>query len=94
MFVSVIYVLFLMGVVTGFNTVYVSYYMKEHQVPLIFRNPDSSLYYDTQRAKILFYVVFIVLSGVLGSLNFYDPDTTCLHTYNEESVSSEYVDLS
>lgn len=46
MFISIIYVLFLMALVTGFNAVYVSFFLKEHQVPLIFRNPDSSLYYD------------------------------------------------
>jgi hypothetical protein len=67
--------------------------MKEHHVPLIFRNPDSSLFYDTQRAKNLFYVIFMVLSGIMGSLNFYNVDAKCLHTYNEENFSSTSVDL-
>ncbi len=93
MFASVCYNLFLMLVVTGFNVTYISYFMKEHQVPLIFRNPDSSIYYDTQRAKNLFYMIFIVLTGVLGSLNFYNLEAPCLHTYNEEKFSSEFVDL-
>ena len=93
MFASVVYTLFLMAAVSFFNVVYVSYFMKEHQVPLIFRNPDSSIYYDTQRAKNLFFVVFIVLSGILGSLNFYDVGANCLHTYNEEKITSEFVDL-
>jgi flagellar biosynthesis protein FlhB len=93
MFASVIYCLFLMLIVSCFNVVYISFQMKEHQVPLIFRNPDSSLYYDTQRAKNLFYVVFMILSGIMGSLNFFDVDAKCLHTYNEESFSSQSVDL-
>jgi hypothetical protein len=94
MFISIIYVLFLMALVTGFNAIYISYFLKEHQVPLIFRNPDSNLFYDIQRAKILFYLVFIVLSGVLGSLNFYDMNAKCLHTYDESLIRSDYVDLS
>ena len=62
-------------------------------MPLIFRNPDSSLFYDTQRAKNLFYVVFMVLSGIMGSLNFYNVDAKCLHTYDEENFGSTSVDL-
>jgi hypothetical protein len=93
MYTSVGYVIFLMIVVSIFNVIYISYFMKEHQVPLIFRNPDSSIYYDTQRAKNLFYLVFIVLSGILGSLNFYDVDAKCLHTYDETNFSSQSVDL-
>lgn len=93
MFVSIIYVLLLMAFVTGFNTIYISYFMKEHQVPLIFRNPDSSIYYDIQRAKNLFYVIFIVLTGIPGSLNFYNVEATCLHTYDESNFPSKSVDL-
>ena len=93
MFASVIYCLLLMAIVSGFNVIYVSFQMKEHQVPLIFRNPDSSLYYDTQRAKNLFYLVFMVLSGIMGSLNFFNVYGQCLHTYDEENFGSKSVDL-
>jgi hypothetical protein len=93
MFASVVYTLLLIALVSGFNVVYVSYHMKEHQVPLIFRNPDSSIYYDTQRAKNMFYLIFIVLNGVLASLNFYDVDAPCLHTYAEDSIGTTWVDL-
>jgi hypothetical protein len=93
MYASVGYTLFLMALVTLFNTVYIPYFIKEHQVPLIFRNPDSSLFFDTQRAKNLFYMIFLVLSGILASLNFYDTASPCLHTYSEAAISTEYVDL-
>ena len=46
-FASFVLTLLLMGAVTCLNTVYIPYFMKEHQVPLLFRNPDSSIYYDT-----------------------------------------------
>lgn len=82
-----------MTIVSGFNIIYVSFSMKEHHVPLIFRNPDSSLYYDTQRAKNLFYVVFMVLTGIMGSINFYDVDALCLHTFDEKGFSSASVDV-
>lgn len=62
-------------------------------MPLIFRNPDSSIYYDTQRAKNLFYIIFIVLNGILASLNFYDVDAPCLHTYSEQHIATSWVDL-
>lgn len=93
MFASVIYTLVLMVAISGFNVVYVSFFLKEHQVPLIFRNPDSSIYYDIQRAKILFFLVFIILSGIMCSLNFYDVDGKCLHTFEEDVFGSTSVDL-
>jgi len=93
MFASVIYTLILMAAIAGFNVVYVSFFLKEHQVPLIFRNPDSSIYYDIQRAKILFFIVFMILSGIMCSINFYDVDASCLHTFDEENFGSTSVDL-
>ena len=82
-----------MVAIAGFNVIYVSFFLKEHQVPLIFRNPDSSIYYDIQRAKILFFLVFIILSGIMCSLNFYDVDAKCLHTFEEDVFGSTSVDL-
>ena len=39
------------------------------------------------------YVVFMVLSGIMGSMNFYNADAKCLHTYDEEHFGSTSVDL-
>lgn len=93
MLISSAYCVFLMALVALFNLFYVSYCMKEHQVPLIFRNPDSSIFYDTQRAKNLFHTVFIVLTGVVCNINFFKVDDKCLHTYDEDAVSSDFVDM-
>ena len=62
-------------------------------MPLIFRNPDSSIFYDIQRAKNLFYLVYMILSGIMCSVNFLDVEAKCLHTYNESAFSSQSVDL-
>jgi hypothetical protein len=37
--------------------------------------------------------VFIVLTGILGSLNFYDVNSICLHTFDENNFGSTSVDL-
>lgn len=93
MYASFAYTMLLMLIVVAVNTVYVPYFLKEYQIPLIFRNPDSSMYYDIQRAKDLFYVVFLVLSGIPAQLNFYVIGGTCLHTHNEDELSSANVDM-
>ncbi|CDW90585.1 UNKNOWN [Stylonychia lemnae] len=93
MFISVAFDLLLIGIVSLFNVMYISFYLKEHQVPIIFRNPDSSLYYDIQRAKNFFFVCYLTLTGILAQLNFYDAYGKCLHTQNEKSFSSTDVDM-
>ena len=93
MFTSVIFTLSLIFAVSVFNVCYVSFFLKEHQVPLIFRQTDSTLYYDTQRAKNFFFLIYIVLCGILAQLNFYVVKDSCLHTVDEDSLSTSDVDM-
>ncbi len=82
-----------MAIVSVFNTWFVSFKLKEHHIPLIFRNPDSNIYFDIQRAKLTFFMLFIVLSGILAQLNLYALSRPCLHTTDERNFSSAYVDF-
>lgn len=93
MIVSTLYTLLLMVLVTLFNVWYVSFKLKEHHIPLIFRNPDSNIYFDIHRAKLTFFMLFMVLSGILAQLNLYAVSSPCLHTTDEAHFSSAYVDL-
>lgn len=38
-------------------------------------------------------MVFIMLSGVLSTLNFLDVDSTCLHSVNDKYFPPEVVDI-
>eukprot|EP00347_Sterkiella_histriomuscorum_P022995 403336357 len=93
MYASVGFDMLLIGMVAIFNVIYVSFYMREHHVPIIFRNPETSLFYDQQRAKNFFYLIYIILTGILAQLNFYVADSKCLHTKYEDKFSSLNVDM-
>lgn len=46
-----------------------------------------------QRAKNFFFLIYIILCGILSELNFYVVDDTCLHTVNEGRFSTQDVDM-
>ena len=93
MYASVVFALALMVGMLGFLVIFVSCFLKEHQIPLIFRQADGSLYSDIQRAKNFFFMVFIVLTGVPAQLNFYVVNDSCLHTVSDDYLPAGTVDL-
>ena len=83
-FVSEIYVVALMFLCFYAACVWIPYQINEYQVPIYFRSTYSNVFYDFLKLRIFFFGYFMVLSGCLPQLIFYDmsSDQKCLHTKN------------
>ena len=64
MHISTLAVLFIMISFTIYNVFYITLFLKEHHIPLIFRTPNISFAYDLMRAKLLFFILFLTLAGI------------------------------
>lgn len=47
-----------------YSCFYLTLFLKEHHIPLIFRSANISFAYDLMRAKIVMFVIFLTLSGI------------------------------
>lgn len=48
----------------SYNCFYITLFLKEHHIPLIFRSANISFAYDVMRSKILFFFIFLTLCGI------------------------------
>jgi hypothetical protein len=64
MHISTLLCMGLMIASAAYNVFYITLFLKEHHIPLIFRSPNISFAYDLMRSKILFFVAFLTLCGI------------------------------
>lgn len=74
------------------NTVYVPFYLKEHQIPIVFRSPQSNIFFDVTRVRLYLFVAFIMLSACIPHVIFYYTDHPCLHTVSQEDFGIDWTD--
>ena len=85
-------VLILMAVCVSINTFYVPFRMKPYDIPLIFRDSETSEWYDRMRISNGIFLVTFALAGILpmiGLVNYGDP---CLTTYDPQAITLRQLD--
>lgn len=93
MFISEIYVIFLMMLTFVMAVIYVPFRMKEHDIPIILRQAGSNTFYDLMIIRIMFFICFMVLSGALPHLTMYHLDDECLHTTDADFFGINFTDF-
>ena len=85
-------VIFLMSIFTLFNTFYVPTKLREYQIPIIFRNPETNEWYDRQRVHNVIFGFTIILGGCLPNLSFYTIGAPCLNTLYPDEFTIQVCD--
>lgn len=91
MHVSTAFCMTLMLAFAVYNCFYLTLFLKEHHLPLMFRSPNISFAYDLMRAKIIMFCIFLTLAGVQAQLNLYSLTSPCLYT-DVRNFTAEWVD--
>jgi len=80
MFVSEAYCILLMIGTFVAACIYVPFFMKEYDIPIILRKAGSNIFYDLLMIRIYVYMAFMTLSGALPHLTMFFLNDKCLHT--------------
>ena len=80
MFVSEIYIVFLMCLCFIACNIYCPFKMKEYDIPVFLRKAGSNIFYDILMIRIYIYMFFMMFTGALPHLTMFFLDHKCLHT--------------
>ena len=80
MFFSLSYIVVLMFVLAILAVYVIPVKLKEHHIPMLFRQADENMFSVIMRAMIFAYFYFIILCGCMPSVSMYRVEDTCLHT--------------
>ena len=80
MFFSNSYIVVLMFILAILAVYVIPVKLKEHHIPMLFRQADENMFSVIMRAMIFAYFYFIILCGCMPSASMYRVDDVCLHT--------------
>jgi len=80
MFVSELYCICLMIACLIGACIYVPFFMKEYDIPIILRKAGSNIFYDLLMIRIYVFLAFMTLAGSLPHLTMFFLKDKCLHT--------------
>ena len=88
MITSQTYILVLMFILAILAVYAIPVKLREHHIPMLFRQADENMFSVIMRAMIFAYFYFIILCGCMPSVSMYRTNDTCLHTGADKSWGS------
>lgn len=92
MFVSELYCVVLMLLCFVAACIYVPFFMKEYDIPIILRKAGSNIFYDLLMIRIYVYIAFMTLAGALPHLTMFFLKDKCLHTTDQDFFGINWAD--
>ena len=74
------YILLLMLILAVLAVYAIPIKLREHHIPMLFRQADENMFSVIMRAMIFAYFYFIILCGCMPSASMYRVHDVCLHT--------------
>ena len=92
MMVSELFVMLLIVCCFILAVIYVPFFMKEHDIPIILRRAGSNVFFDLLQIRLVIFIYYMILTGSLPHLTMYWLKDRCLHTTDEDYFGINWTD--